>query len=63
MDIAVYISWALLAASIGYMLTASACVIMFEGKCAKASQVHFKFKVHSMQWLEKRDGWPCCWFR
>ncbi len=35
MDIAVYISWALLAASIGYMLTASACVIMFEGKCAK----------------------------
>ena len=37
MDIAVYISWALLAASIGYMLTASACVIMFEGKCAKPS--------------------------
>lgn len=34
MDIAVYISWAFLAASIGYMLTASACVIIFEGKCA-----------------------------
>lgn len=34
MDIAVYISWTFLAASIGYMLTASACVIIFEGKCA-----------------------------
>lgn len=34
MDIAVYISWAFLAASIGYMLTASACIIIFEGKCA-----------------------------
>jgi len=35
MEIAVYISWAILAASIGYTLVASACVIMFEGKCAK----------------------------
>ena len=37
MELAIYISWTILAASIGYTITASACVIMFEGKCANPS--------------------------